>query len=267
MIGTGASAIQFVPQIQPAVDAAAPLPAHRAVGHAAPRPPLHPARARRLPALPGAPAARCARRSTGPARRSRSRCCGSRCAPLLRRVGEAHLRRQVADPELRAKLTPDYLPGCKRILVANDYLPSLARAERRGASRDGIAEVRGRSIVGADGTEREVDTIILGTGFHVLDMPIADRIRDGDGPLAAEHWDGSPQAHRGHDGRRLSEPLLPARPEHRASATTRSSTWPRRRPTTCSQALAHLRDAAVASARGRRRGRSARWNDGDPARG
>ena len=49
----------------------------------------------------------------------------------------------------------------------------------------------------ADGAEREVDTIILGTGFHVLDMPIADRISDGDGRSLAEHWDGSPRAHRG----------------------------------------------------------------------
>jgi cation diffusion facilitator CzcD-associated flavoprotein CzcO len=117
-------------------------------------------------------------------------------APLLRRVGEAHLRRSLPDPELRAKVTPDYLPGCKRILVANDYLPSLAEPNVELVS-DGIVEVRERSIVTADGGEREVDTIIFGTGFHVLDMPVADRIRDGQGRSLAEHWDGSPQAHRG----------------------------------------------------------------------
>ena len=49
----------------------------------------------------------------------------------------------------------------------------------------------------ADGSEREVDTIILGTGFHVTDIPVAARIRDGDGRSLAETWDGSPQAHRG----------------------------------------------------------------------
>jgi cation diffusion facilitator CzcD-associated flavoprotein CzcO len=117
-------------------------------------------------------------------------------APILRRVGRAHLARQVPDRELRRKLTPDYLPGCKRILVANDYLPSLGQPNVEVVT-EGIAEVRGRTIVATDGGEREVDTIILGTGFHVLDMPIAARISDDEGRTLAEHWGGSPQAHRG----------------------------------------------------------------------
>jgi cation diffusion facilitator CzcD-associated flavoprotein CzcO len=117
-------------------------------------------------------------------------------APMLRRVGTAHLARAVGDPELRAKLTPDYLPGCKRILVSNDYLPSLSKPNVELVC-EGISEVRGRTIVADDGRERDVDTIILGTGFKVLDMPIADRVRDGAGRSLAEHWDGSPRAHRG----------------------------------------------------------------------
>ena len=176
---------------------AAPLPAHRAVGDAAPRP-------RRSPgsSVPPTGASRpCsgwrARRSTGRARRSRSRCCGSRwrrccawsarltCAarsPDPRAAGEA-------DARLPARLQAD--PGRER-------LPAVARAGRTSRSSPiGIAEVRGRSIVTADGSEREVDTIILGTGFHVLDLPIAERVTDGDGRSLAEHWDGSPRAHRG----------------------------------------------------------------------
>jgi cation diffusion facilitator CzcD-associated flavoprotein CzcO len=117
-------------------------------------------------------------------------------APILRAVGKAHLRRQVPDPELRARVTPDYLPGCKRILQANDYLPALSKPNVE-VINGGLAEVRGRTLVGTDGSEREVDTIILGTGFHVLDMPIADRIADGEGRSLAAHWNGSPQAHRG----------------------------------------------------------------------
>ena len=117
-------------------------------------------------------------------------------APALKRIGLAHLRRQVSDPELRRDLTPDYLPGCKRILISNDYLPSLDRPNVELVCEP-IAEVRRGSIVTADGAEREVDTIIMGTGFHVLDMPIADRIRDADGRSLAERWQGSPQAHRG----------------------------------------------------------------------
>ena len=75
----------------------------------------------------------------------------------------------------------------------------------------------------ADGTEREVDTIIFGTGFHVTDLPVAEHIRGRDGRTLAERWEGSPQAHRGTTVAGYPEPLLPARAEHRASATTRSS--------------------------------------------
>jgi cation diffusion facilitator CzcD-associated flavoprotein CzcO len=117
-------------------------------------------------------------------------------APVLRAIGNAHLRRAIADPALRAKATPDYLPGCKRILVANDYLPSLSRPNVELVT-DAVAEVRAHSIVTADGVEREVDTIIFGTGFHVLDLPIAEQVRDGEGLSLADHWQGSPQALRG----------------------------------------------------------------------
>ena len=115
---------------------------------------------------------------------------------LTRVVGRLHLRSRVPDAELRAKLTPDYAPGCKRILISNDYLPALAKPNVELVC-DGIAEVRERSVVSADGTEREVDTIIFGTGFHVSDLPIAHRLRGRDGRTAAECFEGSPQAHRG----------------------------------------------------------------------
>ena len=195
VIGTGASAIQFVPQIQPEVaklhlfQRTAPwvMPRRdRALTS------IERFAYRRFPALQ-----RLARSSIYWAREALAiPMLRVALAPLLRVVGELHLRRQVPDRELRAKVTPDYLPGCKRILVANDYLPSLGRPNVEVVC-DGIAEVRGRTIVTADGAEREVDTIILGTGFHVLDMPIAGRLRDGDGRSLAELWDGSPRAHRG----------------------------------------------------------------------
>ena len=62
---------------------------------------------------------------------------------------------------------------------------------------EGITEVRPRSVVAADGTEREVDTIIFGTGFHVTDVPIADRCGGRDGRTLAETWHGSMQAYKG----------------------------------------------------------------------
>jgi cation diffusion facilitator CzcD-associated flavoprotein CzcO len=111
-------------------------------------------------------------------------------------VARWHLRRQVKDPELVSKLTPDYTIGCKRILISDNYYPSLAQPNVELVT-EGITEIRPRSIVTADGTEREVDTIIFGTGFHVTDPPIAERIRGRDGRTLAEHWEGSLQAYRG----------------------------------------------------------------------
>jgi cation diffusion facilitator CzcD-associated flavoprotein CzcO len=62
---------------------------------------------------------------------------------------------------------------------------------------EGLAEVRPRSVVGGDGSEREVDTIIFGTGFHVTDIPIAGMVRGSHGRTLAEVWGGSPEAYKG----------------------------------------------------------------------
>jgi cation diffusion facilitator CzcD-associated flavoprotein CzcO len=195
VIGTGASAIQFVPQIQPEVERLHLF--QRTPAWIMPRADRPLTRVekwlfRRYPALQ-----RAVRGAVYWARELFAiPMLRVALAPLLRAIGNRHMSRQVPDPELRAKLTPDYLPGCKRILVANDYLPSLTRPNVELVC-DGIAAVRERSVVTSDGVERDVDTIILGTGFHVTDIPVADRIRDGEGRSLAETWDGSPQAHRG----------------------------------------------------------------------
>ena len=195
VIGTGASAIQFVPKIQPQVE--------RLHLFQRTAPWVFPRTDRELSAFEHGlyrrfPVAQRAMRSAIYWAREAFALPMMRVglAPALKRIGLAHLRRQVPDPQLREKLTPDYLPGCKRILISNDYLPSLSKANVEVVC-EGPAEVRERSIVSADGSEREVDTIILGTGFHVLDMPIAERIRDADGRSLAELWDGSPQAYNG----------------------------------------------------------------------
>jgi cation diffusion facilitator CzcD-associated flavoprotein CzcO len=195
VIGTGASAIQFVPRIQPRVEKLHVF--QRTPAWIMPRPDRGLTRAERA----------LYRRAPTAQRLMRAAIYWGRelyAIPLLRAglagvtklAAHRHLRRQVPDPALRAKLTPDYAPGCKRILVSDDYLPSLATPNVEVVC-DGIDEVRRRSIVTRDGRERDIDTIILGTGFHVTDMPIAERLRGRDGRTMAEHWDGSPQAHRG----------------------------------------------------------------------
>jgi cation diffusion facilitator CzcD-associated flavoprotein CzcO len=113
------------------------------------------------------------------------------------RLARWNLERAIDDPELRAKLTPDYRIGCKRIIFANDYFPALA-APNVDLVTDRIAKVVPEGVVTADGTLRPADTIILGTGFKPFRTPIYERIRGRDGRTLAEHWaDGGPQAYRG----------------------------------------------------------------------
>jgi len=112
------------------------------------------------------------------------------------RLARHHLEKQVADPGLRARLTPRYAIGCKRILISNDYYPAIQKPNVELLT-DEIREVRGRSIVTIDGDEREVDVIILATGFRVTEMPFARRLIGRDGRCLADQWSGSPAAYRG----------------------------------------------------------------------
>ena len=195
VIGTGASAIQFVPRIQPQVG--------RLHLFQRTAPWVMPRRARPLSRMERA----VYRRFPMAQRAMRTAIYWARelyaipllrasLSPVTKRLAERFLRSQVKDPELRRKVTPDYAPGCKRVLISNDYLPSLSKPNVAVVT-DGIAEVRERSIVTTSGEEREVDTIIFGTGFRVTDFPIAERVRGSDGRPLADVWQGSPRAHRG----------------------------------------------------------------------
>jgi cation diffusion facilitator CzcD-associated flavoprotein CzcO len=195
VVGTGASAIQFVPQIQPEVARLHVF--QRTPPWIMPRPdrPVSAAERRLYRLLPAAQLAM--RAGIYWARETfllgfRHK----RLAGLPERLARKHLYDQVADPELRRKLTPDYTIGCKRILISDDYYPALAQPNVEVVT-EGIREIRPRSVVTADGTEREVDTIVFGTGFHVTDMAAADRVRGRDGQLLGDVWQGSPQAYVG----------------------------------------------------------------------
>ncbi|MFY9179434.1 MAG: NAD(P)/FAD-dependent oxidoreductase [Venatoribacter sp.] len=90
--------------------------------------------------------------------------------PAIAKVGEMlakqFIKYQVQDPELRKKLTPDYTLGCKRILISNKWYPMFNKKNVELVT-DAIQEIKENSIVDSHGVEREVDTIILGTGFIV----------------------------------------------------------------------------------------------------
>ncbi|SFS39393.1 flavin-containing monooxygenase [Saccharopolyspora flava] len=83
-------------------------------------------------------------------------------------LSKRYIRKTISDPKLREAVTPDYSMGCKRILLSNDYYPALNRPNV-DVDTSGVAEVRKNSVVTGDGQEHEVDAIIYGTGFHVTD--------------------------------------------------------------------------------------------------
>ncbi|MFJ9819910.1 flavin-containing monooxygenase [Streptomyces sp. NPDC101151] len=115
---------------------------------------------------------------------------------LIERLAKRNMARAVKDPALRARLTPDYRIGCKRILLSSEYYPALAQPNVDVVA-SGLTEIRGSTVVAADGSEAEVDAIIFGTGFHVTDMPIAERVVGPEGVTLAESWKNGMQALRG----------------------------------------------------------------------
>ncbi|MGI5482310.1 flavin-containing monooxygenase [Streptomyces lavendofoliae] len=115
---------------------------------------------------------------------------------LVESIAKANMARAIKDPALRAKLTPSYRIGCKRILLSSEYYPALAKPNVDVVA-SGLAEVRGSTVVAADGTETEVDAIIFGTGFRVTDMPIAERVVGADGITLAEAWKDGMESLRG----------------------------------------------------------------------
>jgi cation diffusion facilitator CzcD-associated flavoprotein CzcO len=115
---------------------------------------------------------------------------------VVEKVARKHIADQVPDPQLRAKVTPDYTIGCKRILPSNKWYPALSR-DNVELVTDGIAEIRPEGYVTTDGTLHEVDTIIFATGFYVTDIPLANIVTGKDGRRLSDVWDRSPQAYRG----------------------------------------------------------------------
>jgi cation diffusion facilitator CzcD-associated flavoprotein CzcO len=187
VIGTGASAIQVVPAIQPVVGSIAIY--QRTPAWVVPRTdhPVKPWMQRLYRFVPGLQ--RAVRAMLYLFREFLVIGLAKQRA-FLKPVGKlarAHLHRQVRDPGLRKALTPDYTIGCKRILISNDYFPAVA-APNAELVTAGIAEVRPHSIVTTDGVERPTDTIVLATGFHVTDLPIAKKICGRDGRSLADVW-------------------------------------------------------------------------------
>ncbi|GAA4215866.1 flavin-containing monooxygenase [Actinocatenispora rupis] len=115
---------------------------------------------------------------------------------VMARIARSHLHKQVSDPVLRKELRPDYTIGCKRVLISNDYYPALARTNTRLETAP-IERVEPDAVRTVDGRRHEVDTIILGTGFTATRPPIARRLTGRDGLLLADAWRDGMAAYRG----------------------------------------------------------------------
>lgn len=196
VIGTGASAIQVVPQIQP-------LAAHLSLFQRTPPwivprgdHPIADWKHRLYHALPVAQYLARTRLYWQHEFMAPGLVYGSDIMNAATRLAQRHLEKQVADPVLRAKLTPHYAMGCKRILVSDDYYPALTRPSVEVIS-DRIHEIRAHSIVTGDGREHEVDAIICGTGFHVTDIQMPTRIQGNGGQSLAARWSEGASAYLG----------------------------------------------------------------------
>ena len=195
-IGTGASAIQYVPAIQP--DVAQLHVFQRTPPWVLPHTnrPIRSWEKRLFRALPAAQNLVRAGIYAGREALVLGFVKNPRLMKVVERLARKHMASQIDDPALLEKVTPDYTIGCKRILPSNRWYRALTKPNVELVT-DAIAEVRGSAVVTADGCEREVDAIVLGTGFHVTDIPAAHHIRGRGGVLLDDLWHGSPRAHLG----------------------------------------------------------------------
>lgn len=195
VIGTGASAVQFVPEI-------APLAGHLTIFQRTPPwvvpkldRPIGPREAGRYGRHPWLQKALrlflYSRSELLVPRFRRMRGLGS-----FEKIARRHMEKAIADPVLREKLTPRYRFGCKRLLISNDWYPTLARDDVELVT-DRIEAITPSGIRTADGIERPFDAIIFGTGFDVEAAWRGPEIRGIDGLLLGDHWGSAPKAHLG----------------------------------------------------------------------
>ncbi|MFW0785471.1 NAD(P)/FAD-dependent oxidoreductase [Gordonia sp. CPCC 206044] len=118
-----------------------------------------------------------------------------RLLPIATAVARTQLRLQVRDRRLRRRLTPDYTIGCKRMLLTNKWFPALQRGN--ATVTGAIERLTPTGAVDSDGVEHPVDTVVFATGFTPTAPPIAQVIRGRDGRTLATTWNGSPNAYRG----------------------------------------------------------------------
>lgn len=196
VVGTGASAIQFVPEIAPTAEHVTVF--QRSAPYLLPRQDQpYPARVRRRQArLPWL--ARLARSSQYLRLEliTHAFTSSERLTRGLYKLWRQQLEQQVPDPELRRLLTPDYPLGCKRVLVSDDWYPTLMRDDVSLVPRP-VASVTRDAVVDEAGVEHPCDVIIYGTGFRSLEFLVPMQVTGRDGRDLHERWREGAEAYRG----------------------------------------------------------------------
>ncbi|AYG03286.1 flavin-containing monooxygenase [Gryllotalpicola protaetiae] len=177
IVGTGASAVQLVPEV--AKVAASVTVFQRTPAWVLPR------GDRAL--APGEPQPDRAALSAEAEQLFDSRLSGSPELAALRAKAETHLRAHVADPRLRAELTPDYELGCKRAVFSDDYFTALQRPNVT-LEPSALTTVDGTTAVAASGARYELDVLVFATGFETTRPPFARLVTGRDGETLAAHW-------------------------------------------------------------------------------
>jgi cation diffusion facilitator CzcD-associated flavoprotein CzcO len=196
VLGTGASAIQFVPGIQPVAGHVTVF--QRSAPYVVPKPDraytrLHQRSFTRFPATQAV-----GRKLTWTMSEqlNKSLVGTNPMKKVLEATWHAMLRAQVRDPELRAKLKPDHPIGCKRLLFSNDWYPTLVQPNVSVVT-ESVVEVLADGVRSADGAVHEVDVIIYGTGFAATEF-LAPMTITGVGGLPLEKaWADGARAYYG----------------------------------------------------------------------
>lgn len=187
VVGTGASAVQFVPHLAAVADSLVLF--QRSAPYIVPRSDraYSDAEKRAFTRLPDL-AARLRSRlfwkaEAGFAARAET----PEYVGLLRAQALKHLENQVKDPALRAELTPDYAIGCKRVLLSDDFYTALTRPNV-ALEPSPLVSVTGGTAAAANGAEHDLDILVFATGFHSNRPPFAENVTGRDGLRLSERW-------------------------------------------------------------------------------
>jgi|TARA_R110002073_G_scaffold68403_1_gene169997 cation diffusion facilitator CzcD-associated flavoprotein CzcO len=195
VIGTGASAIQIIPELVKEVDHLTVF--QRTPGWVMPRPDFEtPDWNKKLfRKMPAAQAA--LRQALFLAHESMALAViwSSPLTRLAERLGRWHLRNQVKDKWLRRQLSPSYRIGCKRVLVSNEYYPALQRKNCKLITWP-MYKISQKGIRTVEGVEHQFDCIVFATGFEVSNAGTPFPVKGLGGRLLDDEWSGGAQAYK-----------------------------------------------------------------------